>query len=595
MSPRNKLTILLAGAALVIGIPVLAQDRPESILPPGFGDPATAPPPARPAPDPAQPRPAPGPIEGSGVVEATAAQVEAEAAAALPQPVQQIELPSGSRRDASLAGPLPPEAAGFGAAMWGGSSGKMLSVAMRRTQAPLASRWGHILLRNALLAGAAAPGGAHPADWTAERAWLLLRMGEADAARMLVASVDVADFTPKLHQVATQVALASSDPAALCPIKAGIGRSEKKIVPLIDAMCASLSGNSEVAASDIETSRRRGRFEQIDLTLAAKVVGAGADTSRASTIEWEPVEQLTLWRFGLATATGIVVPERLMENAPLRLWAWQARAPMLSATDRVKGARVAAGLGVFSSQSLIDLYSQIFDATDPDTLAQTDAWQLRQAMVGDDRAARVAAIRNLLDKGNTPIEREANRALVARAASLIAPDSALEDIAPDLLAAMISSGDTAAMTRWVPVIGDMSAAQRAKCWAIVALALPNVAGDEGQIDNYIDEDTSDGQMKSGLLVAGLAGLGKIDGEVGSDYSRQLELGLARKTAWTDLIDGASMRRQSGTVALLSAMGLQSRDNRSISPLHLYHLVTALRRNGLEFHARMIAAEAVARS
>lgn len=595
MSPRNRLFLLLGGGALLIGLPALAQDRPESILPPGFGDPATAPPPARPGPSPAPASPATGPGEGGGVVEVSAAQASAEAAAALPPPVQQIELPSASRRDASQAGPLPSEVSGFNVNMWGGASGKMLSVAMRRMQAPLASRWGHILVRNALLTGGNAPEGAHPGDWVAERAWLLLRMGEADAARMLIAGVDVADFTPKLNQVATQAALASADPAAMCPIKAGIRRYDKKIAPLVDAMCASLSGNSEVAASDIETSRRRGRFDQIDLTLAAKVVGAGADTSRASTIEWEPVDQLTIWRFGLATATGIVVPERLMSNAPMRMWAWQARAPMLSAGDRIKGARIAAGLGVFSSQALIDVYSQVYDATDPDTLAQTDAWQLRQAMVGDDQAARVAAIRKLLDLGKDPIEREASRALVARAASLIAPDSGLEDIAPELLAAMVTSGNTDAMTRWLPAIGDMSDAARAKCWAIVALALPSVAGDEGQIDNYIDEDTSDGQLKSGLLVAALAGLGKINGTVASDYSSQLELGLARKTAWTNLLDEASIRRQSGTVALLTGLGLQARDHRTMSPLHMYHLVTALRRNGLDLYARMIAAEAVARS
>jgi hypothetical protein len=35
-----------------------------------------------------------------------------------------------------------------------------------------------------------APVGVHPVDWVAERASLLLNMGEADAARLLVQSVD---------------------------------------------------------------------------------------------------------------------------------------------------------------------------------------------------------------------------------------------------------------------------------------------------------------------------------------------------------------------------------------------------------------------
>ncbi|MEO8618352.1 MAG: hypothetical protein ABI412_03210 [Sphingomicrobium sp.] len=594
MLPRNKLLLLLAGVALIAGLPALAQDKPESILPPGFGDPATP----KPAPVTATtPKPAAtstGSVERNDVVEVTPAEIGAEAVAAL-RPVPQVELPIGSRRDASLVGPLPPGSSGFGDQLWGASSGKFLSILLHRTKAPLASRWGHVMVRNALLTGGNAPGGVHPADWVAERSWLLLRMGEADAARLLVAGVDVRDFTPKLYQVGTQVALASADPSALCPIKDGISRNDGKIKPLVDAMCASLSGNSEVAASDIETSRRRGRYEQIDLTLAAKVVGAGADTARAATVEWEPVDQLTIWRFGLAAATGIVLPEKLLAKAPPRLLAWQARAPMLTPSDRLAAARVATGLGVFSSQALIDLYSQVFDSTDPDSLAQTDAWQLRLAMVGADTSARVAAIRKLLANGKSPLEKEASRALVARAASLIAPDSDLEDIAPDLIAAMLASGNQPAADRWMAVIGDMSDAARARCWAMLALASPTPTIDTGELDNFLGEDDSTDRQRSALLVAGLAGLGKISAQEAGRISAKYELGLGRRNVWTETIDGASLRRQAGTVAVLAAVGLQAQDFNSVPGVHQFHLVTALRRNGLDFYARMIAAEALART
>ena len=57
---------------------------------------------------------------------------------------------------------------------------------------------------------------------------------------------------------------------------------------------------------------------------------------------------------------------------------------------------IAAGLGVFSSQTMVDLYSAIYDSTDPSDLADTDAWQLRQAFVGKDADTRLAAIRKLL-------------------------------------------------------------------------------------------------------------------------------------------------------------------------------------------------------
>ena len=285
---RNKL--LLAAAVAAIAIPALAQDRPESILPPGFGEPAASP---TPSPTPT-PSPSAQPSEGSAVVEtgSTGLGPLVAADAMVVEVAPPIELPSDARRDPTSVGPLPAVQTGFGDRPWGRSSGKFLSVLMRRTDTPLASRWGHILLRNALLTNAPAPTDVHPADWVAERAWLLIRMGEADGARMLVSGVDVADFTPKAFQVAAQSALANADPSALCPLEDGLRKVERGIAPLARAMCASLSGDSAVAAADIEAARRRGRFDPIDLVLADKVVGAGADTARSVTVEWEPVKRL---------------------------------------------------------------------------------------------------------------------------------------------------------------------------------------------------------------------------------------------------------------------------------------------------------------
>ena len=176
---------------------------------------------------------------------------------------------------------------------------------------PIASRWAHMALRDALLARARAPRDVNPVDWVAERAWLLLRLGEADAAQMVVAGIDTDHFTPKMVQVAVQSALANADPPALCPIEDGIGKYEPNIRALVQAMCSSLAGEPDIAAGQIDDARRRGRIGGIDLNLADKVVGAGANTARAVSIEWDPVDSLTAWRFGLATATGMVPPDRL--------------------------------------------------------------------------------------------------------------------------------------------------------------------------------------------------------------------------------------------------------------------------------------------
>src|SRR3990170_3475327 len=130
--------------------------------------------------------------------------VSAALALAFPAPPPPVELPDHARRDPWVVGRLDPAGIGLGANPWGAASGAFLSSLMRRTEAPIASRWAHIALRNALLARVRAPRNVNPVDWTAERAWLLLRMGEADAARMLVSGVDVENFTPKMFQVAVQ-------------------------------------------------------------------------------------------------------------------------------------------------------------------------------------------------------------------------------------------------------------------------------------------------------------------------------------------------------------------------------------------------------
>jgi hypothetical protein len=116
-------------------------------------------------------------------------------------------------------------------------------------------------------------------------------------------------------------------------------------------------------------------------------------------------------------------PDRLINAASPQLRAFQARAPLLTPQQRLASAAVAAGLGVFSSQTMVDLYSAIYDSTDPGDLPDTDAWQIRQAFVGKDQDARIAAIRKVLGSGKDTLTREAARAAVARAATLITPDA----------------------------------------------------------------------------------------------------------------------------------------------------------------------------
>ena len=585
---------------VALALPALAQDR------------AASPAPATPAPAPATPptgspptgQPSASPTRPSRPAPTSSAPGESETGLAEIAPdelapyVPPVELPDHARRDPWVVGRLDPVQLGLGPDPWGGASGAFLSGLMRRTEAPIASRWAHMTLRNALLARVRAPRNVNPVDWTAERAWLLLRMGEADAARMLVSGVDVDDFTPKMFQVAVQSALANADPSGLCPLQDGIRDVEKMIFPLVDAMCASLSGEPESAAAQIDSARRRGRVGGIDLALAQKVVGAGSDTGRAVTIEWDPVDRLSSWRYGLATATGMTLPDRLLRSAAPQLRAWQARAPLLSAQQRLDSARLATGLGVFSSQSLIDLYSLIYDATDPDQLSETDAWQVRLAFVGRDREARLAALRRVWKFGSGPLDREASRALAARAATFIAPDAELEADAPDLIASMFAAGYDREAARWIAAVRRMDERFGDPSWAMLALGAPQTSGLDlsfGRINAFISRDDSPGKKRSALLVAGLAGLGRIDARSADRLNRRHGLGIGHRTRWTRMIDSSARLGQSGSALVLAGAGFQAAGFQQLPSSHLYHSVAALNRTGQGFAARMIAAEALART
>ena len=580
---------LLATAGIVLALPAIAQQVAQQ-SPPATN---TAQPPVSTTPRASGPRPgyltpvSPGDVS---LIELTDVN--------LPPPPPPIEYPSQARRDPWVVGALDPAAHGLGANPFGSASGAFLSTLMRRMSTPVASRWAHIAMRQALIAEARAPNYVNPVDWVAERAWLLLRMGEADAARMLVAGVDTDRFTPKMVQVAVQAALATADPPALCPLEEGIRKYEAGVRALVQAMCSSLAGEPESAAAQIDDARRRGRIGGIDLTLAEKVVGAGSNTGRAVTVEWEPVDRLNAWRFGLATATGMTLPERLLDGASPRLRAYHARAALLSPQQRLDSAAIATGLGVFSSQSMVDLYSAIYDSTDPGDLPETDAWQLRQAFVGKEVSDRIAAIRRLIGGDRSTLQREAMRALVARAATLVAPDPDLEGDAPGLISAMLAAGYDRHAARWAVATARMNDQNSDRAWAMLVLGSPttrNLDLSYGRITSFVGRDQSPGKTRSALLVAGLAGLGRISEGSANSLNQRYGIRLGMRSSWTNMIDSAGRLRQPGTVLILTGSGLQTGEWERVPAAHLYHSLIALRRTGQDFSARMIAAEALSRT
>jgi hypothetical protein len=93
-----------------------------------------------------------------------------------------------------------------------------------------------------------------------------------------------------------------------------------------------------------------------------------------------------------------------------------------------------------------------------------------------------------------------------------------------------------------------------------------------------------------MLVAALAGLGRIS----ADQAASAGFREGEGDVWTEAIDQAARERAPGTVALLAGVGMQTADWSGVPPHYLFHILRSLRAVGLDFEARMIAAEAVAR-
>jgi hypothetical protein len=190
------------------------------------------------------------------------------------------------------------------------------------------------------------------------------------------------------------------------------------------------------------------------------------------------------------------------------------------------------------------------------------------------------------------------RALVARAASLIEPDPELQNDAPELISAMLAAGYDRAAARWAPAVRQMDDANADRCWAMLSLAAPNGAAADisfGRIGSFIGRDESPGKVRSALLVAGLAGLGRITTANANSLNRRYGLGLGRTSSWTRTIDAAASRGQAGTVIVLTGTGLQTPSFERLPAAHLYHAIMGLKRTGQDFNARMIAAEALSRT
>jgi hypothetical protein len=316
---RARLAVVTCAAiGALAGIAVTAQ---ESLLPPGFDEkpaaparkPQTAPRPAAPAaPAPVRTaapgtvsvqRPASSPTPQLVAVPQAqptpGAPASAAAPAASPDALADIDpalidqliasakpradIPPQAQRSLSRVGFFDQSDGGLPAVSSHYLNGPFVAGLLTGMRGDLVSRWGHILLRRALASRLDTPVGMNGADWAALRANVLLRMGEADAARAMVQEVDSGFYTRTLEDAAMGSFLATADPVGLCPITAltAAGRPGWDWT-LTRAICTAFTGGEGAPAlAVLDNAMRKGVAPKIDILLAQKFAGAASQGHRA--------------------------------------------------------------------------------------------------------------------------------------------------------------------------------------------------------------------------------------------------------------------------------------------------------------------------
>lgn len=624
---RVKSGWYLAGAALAVSS-TLALAAPESLLPPVFEQPAPAPSPApapapapiqqtrAPAPRPAAPppggasgpviQPLPAPGASAGVLDPSGrpdgmdlppgfpslAELEAMDEDELDvvlglQP--RFDIPPEARRAVRRVGLISQAEGGFPSGSLVDQPPMLVYAAIRANRGPMVSRWGHILLRRALASRLDAPRGMNPVAFAAMRAALLNRMGEGMAARGLVQDVDSANYNRALADAAFTAYLATGDLLGMCPVAQVRGDLRQDAQwEMMQAICDSFSGDERGARRRLDRALGTGEAPAIDVLLAQRFAGASGEGRRAVNIEWDDVDALTPWRFSLARTLGVALPDSLRANAGSLYDLSDVLIPAVPLGERIAAADRAGGRGVLSSSAMIDLYAQaVAGGEDPEDAGWQAGRTLRAAYVAGDLTARLAAIRSLWDGASGEAD-YGRHVLTAHAAARLPVSEALLDAAPQLLTSMLAAGLDRNALRWAGLVEDGSPA-----WGLLVFAQGAGADavSSGDVATFAGEDASGGQRKAQFLAAGLAALGRLDESEAAD----LGVDLARETAWSVRIDRAGEVGNGALVALLAGLGMQGDSWDAMTARHLFHIVRALDRSGLNAEARMIAAEAVART
>jgi len=489
---------------------------------------------------------------------------------------------------------------GFGAAMWAGTDPALVHRLLPRlpvTDSPALRG----LARRLLLTSAAAPvplssgggAGATPGpsllDLRVER---LAALGETEGLAALLKATPATLTSPLLARARVETVLLGGDLKAAC-VEAATRHYDE---PRLKVLCAQSEGRMLEANMTLDLMRDHKDSDPVFL-LAADAIG-GVPPARLERIDGLSPVTLAACRVGRLP----LPPDAVALVAPGLLTAI-ANNPVNSADTRLAAAERAEALGLFPTDSLRHLYTDLsFNPTETqEALAQGPRTPRGRALLWrtlpaeDNPGRRAEAIATVLSAAGNPAAFAASARLYAPLLTALVPGPDLSAQAAPLARALIGLGRADLAGPWLNLAyGDPATLRQAKAVALLRRLLR--PGDER---GAIELPAADGlapdiaARRAEVILSLLTAVGETVPParwLSSLRDPLLAPAVVPRPGLDALAEAAASERRIGETVLLTLVELGEAGFDRADPVLLGQAVTRLRQVGLEAEARALAVE-----
>jgi hypothetical protein len=477
---------------------------------------------------------------------------------------------------------------GHGPATWSRSNGGFATQLMLKLPAVTASRYQHIALRRLLLTPTKPPVGADPVKFLNARAHLLLRMGEVEAAKILLNTLPQNAFNRQSYAIAGQAHMAALDLPGACPLATrAIVFSPDAQWPLISGVCSALQGDEGGAALGLDIARQEGKVNRFDLMLAEQMVTALSGGGRGGEIAWPDKGKFTSYRVGGVYSSGQRFPRKALLGAPSVVQSWLARSGAIDSDTRWALAWTATARGVMSAAEFSSLWAVRGSLMDERARAYRPEGLYQRAFAAPKLSERQKAFGQLLGFGKSEAGRTAMWSLLAAPAAAYPLRTDQAGFAPNAVRAMIMGGRQTEALRWWPVAANSKVAPQIWALLLAAHGDKSLPVSQGLADQWVDMQSGDSEgQRIKITFAVFQGLGyPLKAPLGKNPSLEDDGALFEKLA------DAVARKARGEVVLLSQLALGPNWAGCDASL-LYTILRAYHAVGLDAEARMLGAEAM---